>query len=242
MRARDVMSTDLVTVAAKASLLKAAELMINAGVSGLPVTDEQGNLAGFLSEYDLIRHVMGNGDSAPFDLQAHLEGGDALAGPYSQVLAEPVSGAMSAPAIAVKEGTPLQAVADLMLKHPARTIPVVRGAAVVGLVARVDLVKALLSRPRDAAKTVVALVDVPAVDDEALRRLVAASVRRLGLPLGGGFDVVAHHGVIHLWGEAIDEDAHQAYRAAAARVTGVRDVHSHMQVVPQRRPVGSRRW
>ena len=70
MRARDVMSTDIVTVAAKASLLKAAELMINAGVSGLPVTDEQGNLAGFLSEYDLIRRVMGDGEGAPFDLQA----------------------------------------------------------------------------------------------------------------------------------------------------------------------------
>ena len=241
MRARDVMSTDIVTVAAKASLLKAAELMINAGVSGLPVTDEQGNLAGFLSEYDLIRRVMGNGESAPFDLQAHLEGGGALAGPYAQVLAEPVSGVMSAPAIAVTESTPLQAVADLMLKHRARSIPVIRGVAVVGVVARVDLVKALLSRPRNTAKTVVAL-DLPAVDDEALRRLVAESVRRLGLPLGGGFDVVAQHGVIHLWGEAIDEDAHQAYRAAAARVTGVRDVHSHMQVVPQRRPVGSRRW
>jgi CBS domain-containing protein len=242
MRARDVMSTDIVTVAAKASLLKAAELMINAGVSGLPVTDEQGNLAGFLSEYDLIRRVMGNGDSAPFDLQAHLEGRDALSGPYAQVLAEPVSRAMSAPAIAVKESTPLQVVADLMLKHRARCIPVIRGAALVGVVARVDLVKALLSRPRDAAKTVAALVELPAVDDEVLRRLVTESVRRLGLPLGGGFDVVARHGVIHLWGEATDEDAHQAYRAAAARVTGVRDVHSHMQVVPQHRPVGSRRW
>ena len=241
MHARDVMSTDIVTVAAKASLLKAAELMINAGVSGLPVTDEH-NLAGFLSEYDLIRRVMGSGESAPFDLQAHLEGSDALARPYAQVLAEPVSGAMSAAAIAVKESTRLQAVADLMLKHRARSIPVICGVTIVGIVARVDLVKALLSRPRDAAKTVVALVELPAVDDEAPRRRVADSVRRLGLPLRGGFDVVARHGVIHLWGEAIDEDAHQAYRAAAARVTGVRDVHSHMQVVPQRRPVVQRRW
>ena len=88
-------------------------------------------------------------------------------------MAEPVSGVMSAPAIAVEESTPLQAVADLMLKHRARSIPVIRGAAVVGVVARVDLVKALLSRPRDTAKTVVALVDLPVVDDEALRRLVA---------------------------------------------------------------------
>jgi CBS domain-containing protein len=122
------MSTDIVTVAANASLLKAAELMINAGVSGLPVTDEQRCLAGFLSEYDLIRCVMGNGESAPFDLQAQLEGGDALTGPYAQLLAEPVSGVMSAPAITVKEGTPLQAVADLMLKHRARSIPVIAAA------------------------------------------------------------------------------------------------------------------
>jgi CBS domain-containing protein len=99
------MSADIVVVAAKASLLKAAELMINAGVSGLPVTDEWSDLAGFLSEYDLIRRVIGEGEGAPFDLQAYLEGCGALAGPLAQVLAEPVSGVMSVPAITVDEAT-----------------------------------------------------------------------------------------------------------------------------------------
>jgi hypothetical protein len=87
-----------------------------------------------------------------------------------------------------------------------------------------------------------AQAELPEVDDEELRRLVTQSMRRPGLPLGGGFDVVARHGVVHLWGEAIDEEAHQTYRAAAARVAGVRDAHSHRQVVPPRRSVGLRRW
>jgi hypothetical protein len=88
---------------------------------------------------------------------------------------------------------------------------------VVGVVARVNLVKALLSRPRDTTKMVPALAEVPDVDDGVLRRLVTDSVRRLGLPLGGGFDVVARHGVIHLWGEAADEDAPDIPRSGGPR-------------------------
>jgi len=46
----------------------------------------------------------------------------------------------------------------------------------------------------------------------------AAQLRRLGLPVGGGFDVVARHGTVHLWGQALDEETHRSYVAAAARV------------------------
>ena len=236
------MSTDLVTVAAKASLQRAAELLINAGVSGLPVTDEQGALVGFLSEYDLIRHVMGDADQAPAALQAHLEDHGVTAGRYAQVLAEVVSAVMTAPAMAVAEDAPLQAVAELMLKHRTRSIPVVRGASVVGIVARVDLVKALLSRPQGTANTSTSSAIASEVGDEQLRRDVAGSIRKLGLPLGGGFDVVARRGMVHLWGEVANEEEHRECRATAARVAGVREVHSHMQVLPPRRTVGLRRW
>lgn len=241
MRARDVMSTDVVTVAAKATLLTAAELMINAGVSGLPVTDDTDAVVGFLSEYDLIRRVMGGGDEAPSALQTHLEDSGALAEAYASVMAEPVTVAMIEPVLTVREDTPLKEVADLMLKHRTRSIPVVRGASAVGIIARVDLVKALLSRPQAGAKAATPSAAVPEVGDDQLRRDVITSLRRLGLPLGGGFDVVSQRGVIHLWGEVAEEESHRAYQGAAARVAGVRDVYSHMQVIPQRRRDGLRR-
>ncbi|SEN93740.1 CBS domain-containing protein [Rhodospirillales bacterium URHD0017] len=124
---------------------------------------------------------------------------------------------MSKPAISASEDTRLKDIADLMVKHRIHNVPVVRGARVEGMVNRVALVKALLSRPAADGATAPPAAATE-VDDEQLRRDV----------------VVARRGSIHLWGNAFNEEDHRNYRAAATRVPGVRDVHSHMQVRPPR--------
>jgi CBS domain-containing protein len=231
MRARDVMSIDVVTVREGAPLIDAVKLMINSGASALPVVNDKGDVVGMLSEYDVIQHVL-EGEGA-FDLQAHLEAHGALPEVYARALAGPVSSLMTKPAISASEDTRLKDIADLMVKHRVHHVPVVRGARVEGMVNRVALVKALLSRPAADGATAPPAA-ATAVDDEQLRRDVVVAIRRLGLPLTGGFDVVARHGSVHLWGNAFNEEDHRNYRAAAARVPGVRDVHSHMQVRPPR--------
>jgi CBS domain-containing protein len=233
MRARDVMSTDVVTVRESVPLIDAVKLLINAGASILPVVDDKGDVVGVLSEYDIIQHML-EGEGA-FDLQTHLETHGALPEVYVRALAGPVSSVMSKPAISATEDTRLKDIADLMVKHRVHNIPVVRDAKVEGIVNRVALVKALLSRS-DSGGATAPSADPAEVDDEQLRRDVVVAIRRLGLPLSGGFDVVARHGAVHLWGNAFNEEDHRSYCASAARVPGVRDVHSHMQVRPTRAP------
>ena len=228
MQARDVMSSDVATIEAQATVVDAVKLLINAGATALPVVDASGALVGMLSEYDVILRVF-EGEGA-FDLQAARSEANARA------LTVPVKSVMTSPAIFVAEDIDLKAVADLIVKHRLRCVPVVRDRAVVGVVNRVDLVKALLSRS-DAASPAAPRK----VDDEQLRSDVIAAIRRLGLPLSGGFDVVARHGVVHLWGQVQDEEDHRGYRAAAANVEGVTEVASHMQVRPLRGFTGLRR-
>jgi CBS domain-containing protein len=228
MQARDVMSTDVATVEGQATLLDAVKVLINAGATALPVVDANGALIGVLSEYDVILRVL-EGEGA-FDLQAARSAANARA------MAGPVKSLMTSPAIFVAEDTDLKAVADLIVKHRLRCVPVVRDRAVVGVVNRVDLVRALLSRSDVAAPAA-----PRKIDDDQLRSDVIAALRRLGLPLSGGFDVVARHGVVHLWGQVQGEDDHRAYRAAAVTVEGVTDVVSHMQVRPMRGSAGWRR-
>jgi CBS domain-containing protein len=235
MRARDVMSTDVVTVRESESLLDAVKLLINSGVSAVPVIDTKGGVVGMLSEYDVIQHVL-EGEGA-FDLQAHLEAHGVLPEVYRRALAGPVSSLMVKPAISATEETRLKEIADLMVKHRVHNIPVIRDGTVAGMVNRVALVKALLSRSDTAGAAPAGPAEVT---DEQLRTNVVAAIRRLGLPLGGGFDVVSRHGAIHLWGNAYTEEDHRAYCAAAARVPGVSDVHSHMQVRPLRAVAGLR--
>jgi CBS domain-containing protein len=54
---RDIMSTPVITVGAKSTVAKAAELMSEYGVGTLPVVDEAGALVGLISSVELARHL-----------------------------------------------------------------------------------------------------------------------------------------------------------------------------------------
>ena len=77
MRAKDVMSMEVVTIDAKATLLEAVTLLINSQESALPVLDDGNSLVGIVSEFDLIRHIMGSDAGKLANFQSQLEkGGD----------------------------------------------------------------------------------------------------------------------------------------------------------------------
>src|SRR5271170_6258508 len=54
MRAKQVMSTRVHTIAADASVYDAAQVLLNAGVSAVPVVDADGRMIGIVSEADLM--------------------------------------------------------------------------------------------------------------------------------------------------------------------------------------------
>lgn len=225
MLAQDVMSSDVVTVPEEATVLDAVKLLINNGVSGLPVVNAKGAFVGIVTEFDVIRLVLGGEGAA--DLQATWDRGEGLTDSQAEVLARPVTGLMTRQALVATEATSLKEIADLVVRHQIKSVPVLRDGAVVGVVSRADLVKAMLSSTKSVAAA------TPA-DDDQIRRNVITALQRLGLPMGGGFDVVSRRGTVHLWGRTHDEESHAAYRAAAAKVGGVVEVHSHMQIMPIR--------
>src|SRR4051794_20693515 len=55
MKARDVMTTNVLTVSQDASVLEAVRLMLQRKISGLPVVDASGALVGIISEGDFLR-------------------------------------------------------------------------------------------------------------------------------------------------------------------------------------------
>ena len=66
MLVKDVMTTAVVTLSPDNSVRHAAKLMSDQRVSGLPVVDNEGHLAGVISEGDLIRRTeLSSGAFAP---------------------------------------------------------------------------------------------------------------------------------------------------------------------------------
>ena len=55
MKAKDVMTTEVLTVTPDTTVEEIAKLMLEHRISGVPVADEQGAVLGIVSEGDLIR-------------------------------------------------------------------------------------------------------------------------------------------------------------------------------------------
>ncbi len=221
MAVKDVMNTRVAMVDITATLLDAARMMVNARVGILPVVDSDGALVGILSEHDVLGHETAEG------LTRSANGFNAA----DRALSAQVSSVMTKNVVVATEEEALPDVATLMVKHRVKNIPVVRGRSVVGVISRLDLVKAMLS-PGPAPGT--EQDHAPASDGDAVRENVVAAIHKLGLPLGAAFDVVVRNGIVHLWGQVADPEQEIACRRATAGIPGVAEVMSHMQVVAWR--------
>jgi CBS domain-containing protein len=144
MKARDVMRRDVISVHDDATLLEAAELMLRNEISGLPAVDASGHLVGVVTERDFLRQP---GTGA---LKERPRWSQILLWPPPSADQAPsfpdrkVRDVMTANAITVRESTPLEEVVRLMEEHHIKRVPVVRNGRVVGLIARADLVRAIV--------------------------------------------------------------------------------------------------
>ena len=150
IKAKDVMSEGITSLTHDATVQEAAELLVNTGVSAMPVLDKDGIMIGIVSEADLIR------EASPETWDRDLGEAAALAGSY----ARPVTDVMTVKVQTVDENMPLAEVAKLMSTQRVKRLPVTRGKSVIGVVSRVDLLKALLSR-RPAGAAFPAKADAP---------------------------------------------------------------------------------
>ncbi len=143
--AGDVMTRDVAVVHPETSLIEAVKVMASRRISGMPVVDETGAIVGMLSEGDLVRWHEGYSAKQMRWLDM-LADGFALAPSFLEgIRAEQhkVKAVMHPGAVTVTEGMPAREIATLMHSKGIKRVPVLRDNAIVGIVARSDLVRAL---------------------------------------------------------------------------------------------------
>jgi CBS domain-containing protein len=130
----DVMTADPVIVGVDCPLHEAAEILDFYAISGLPVVDWSGFLAGVVSQTDIVR----------------AEANEELSTRWSRLAVRDI---MSRPAVTVGPGTSLDQAARLMTEQKIHRLVVVDpDDEPVGVVSSSDLVRALAERPEgDAA-------------------------------------------------------------------------------------------
>lgn len=147
MRAGDVMTTDVITVAPETSVQDLAVLLANHGISGVPVVDAVNNLVGLVSEGDLLHRTETGTErrtqrrrSRWLDVFASDRNS---ARDYVRSHGRTVRDVMTRDVITVTETTELNEVANLLETKRVKRVPVVRDGKVIGIVSRANLVRAL---------------------------------------------------------------------------------------------------
>ena len=129
MKAKDVMTPDVLTVDPDASVLEAIRLMLQRRISGLPVVDASGALVGMVTEGDFLRRAeLGTEHHAPRWFE-FLAGPGRAANDYVRAKGRKVHDVMSAEIHSVSEDTPLNEIVDTMERRRIKRVPVRRSQA-----------------------------------------------------------------------------------------------------------------
>jgi CBS domain-containing protein len=160
MRAKDIMTTPVVTVTRDTHIKDAAALMVERAISAMPVVDEAGDLVGIVSEADLIPLEL-----TP-DPRSHILPTPRRHGPVPRTVGE----VMTTRVVALQESADVAEVARLMLRAQVKRIPIVSDARVIGIVSRRDVLKVLA---RSDAEIVAELRELLDEEIEMLGRFVA---------------------------------------------------------------------
>jgi CBS domain-containing protein len=198
------MTSPVITVEPGTSVKEAARLLLRHGISAVPVVDAEGQLVGIVSELDLLL-------------------GDVPADPVAHVIPAPVdhtppphavSDVMTREVLALPEDADAADVARCMRESSLKSIPVLRGKEVVGIVSRRDLLRSI------------------ARDDDAVRADVLSRLRDLADMSG---DVQVRDGVVTIDARDAAPFAAEAAVLLARSVPGALRVH----LVESARPAGS---
>jgi CBS domain-containing protein len=158
MRVSDIMRRSFASIRADASLLDAANLLIETNQRGLPVVDADGSVLGMISEGDFLRRAELDVDLPQDSWFAKIIGSDKQAPSRQRMSALVVGEVMTRHPVCISDEALVSEVVALMSGRRIAQLPVVCGDTLVGVVSRVELLEAVASVLRAAKATTGTLV------------------------------------------------------------------------------------
>ncbi len=150
LTAADIMTRDPVSVGPRASLAEIAALLAEKRIRGLPVCEPDGTLLGVVSEGDVIKPFRASAQVKHDWWAEALARGESLSREFMDYVTRDGRSAadiMVPHVVTATEDTTLPQLAELMMRHAVKRVPILRGMKVVGIVSRSDLVSALARSP-----------------------------------------------------------------------------------------------
>jgi CBS domain-containing protein len=217
MKARDVMTPNVVSVGLDAPVPEIAALMLERRISAVAVVDSAGRAVGVVSEGDLIRRPELETDKPRSRWLRFLLSSDDEARDFVKTHGMRAQDVMSRPAVGVPIEASLADIVNLMARQRIKRVLVLDGDRLAGIVTRTDLLRAL--HAREALPTTA----VPP-DDRALRETILATLAAEDWAANAIVNVQVTNGQVELWGAVDSEEQRRAIRLAVERIPGVRAI------------------
>lgn len=219
----DVMTRNVLSVSPNSTIEEAAKLMLERGISGLFVVDAKGDLAGVLTEGDMLRRgELGTEKQRSWWLRMLVSPGRQAAD-FTRANARHVRDVMTRDVVCVASDAGLDEVVAAMETHHIKRVPITEGGRIVGVVSRSDLLRTLVGRTRT--------VPPLATDDRSLRTAILDTLEKSSWAPMTTLNVAVADGVADIWGTITNDDERRAIIVAAENTPGVKAVHDHLVYV-----------
>jgi CBS domain-containing protein len=219
MNVLDMMTKSPATISPDARLVDAAELMISAKVSALPVVSGD-RLIGIMTEGDLLRRWEAGTDRKYQGFAAVKAGIDRIAADFIRSHGGHVRDLMTKSVISVDEDAPIEDAIRLFESHGFKQLTVTKAGRLTGIITRRNILESFVANARRMSEG-------ERDDQEIKRALLAIYTREPWAPLDR-IDLRVKDGVVEIVGSVERSSQRQALLAAAEGIPGVKAVIDHM--------------
>lgn len=151
MKAKDIMTRDVVTVTKEMTIEELARLFARHAISGAPVVDENGGLVGIVTENDLIK--MEQRLHIPtvvtiLDAVIYLGSSKKFEEDIKRMAATKVEDIYKKDVVKIGENATLQEIATIMSEKDIHHLPVIKKGKIVGIIGKKDIVRAIAKGER----------------------------------------------------------------------------------------------
>ncbi|KPK27993.1 MAG: hypothetical protein AMJ61_03850 [Desulfobacterales bacterium SG8_35_2] len=146
LTAKDIMTTNVITVQKDTSVNELAEILWKNKISGAPVLDEGGNVISVVTESDLIdqnKKVHIPTMISILDSVIFLESSKKTEKEIQKMAGNTVKDICAMKLVSVSEDTGLDEIATIMSENKVHTLPVMKDDKLVGVIGKSDIIRSM---------------------------------------------------------------------------------------------------
>jgi CBS domain-containing protein len=221
IRAKHLMTTNVVTVEPDTTVHTIAQLLSDRHISAVLVVD-RGALVGIVSEGDLLHRVeLGTGSANALSLRPIELEDESSKRKFEGMRARDV---MTRDVVTLTEDASLADLVRTLQNNHIRRVPIVRGAKLVGVVSRADIMRALAARPEGSHGPTNR-------DDDMIRYQILELLLSMPGTSPWATTVTVSNGIVELNGSIEGEAVRDPSRVAIECIPGVVEVRDRRAVL-----------